>query len=365
MPKSTTTQARPNAVVGRDGVDEPVGADLVRIVDPDRHPGPDRGPDDEHLVTEVAARHRRPLLGELRHRRGDDRAVDVGEPHSPQAEQVRQRGAELVPGRLAHGGKPPVLGDDVLAVAVDAEVRLGVADVDDEEHGANYSNGGATRRTAWSDPGPARRGCRPAVAPTGRVRSGIELEQGHEHEAARAGLGVRERQPLGAVLEVAEQQHVDVDHPRAVAGAAGGAPHLALHRLAGVEQVLGPELGLDPHAGVEEVRLVEHEPDRLGLIQRRGAPAPARRGPAAPRWPPPGARAGRRCWSRGPGIRWPSRSRGRAAQPWASRHTSTDTSVTGSASGGSGLAALTHTAWASYWSSSRSAIAAHRRSSVL
>ena len=49
----------------------------------------------------------------------------------------------------------------------------------------------------------------------------------------------------------------------------------------------------------------------------------------------------------------------------ASRQTSTETSVTGSANGGSGLAALTQIALASNWSSSRSAIAAHRRSSVL
>ena len=37
------------------------------------------GPDDEHLVAEVALGHRRPLGPQLRHRRRDDRGVEVGE----------------------------------------------------------------------------------------------------------------------------------------------------------------------------------------------------------------------------------------------------------------------------------------------
>ena len=64
-------------IVGGDGVDEPVGAHLARVVDPDRHPGPDRRADDQHLVLEVAARHLGPLLRQLGHGRGDDRAIDV------------------------------------------------------------------------------------------------------------------------------------------------------------------------------------------------------------------------------------------------------------------------------------------------
>ena len=45
VPKSTTTQRVAEALVGGDRVDEPVGADLVGVVDPDRHPGLDPGPD--------------------------------------------------------------------------------------------------------------------------------------------------------------------------------------------------------------------------------------------------------------------------------------------------------------------------------
>ena len=54
-----------------------------------------------------------------------------------QREQRPQRGAELVGGRLAHGGEAPVVHQ--LLAAERAEVRLGVADVDDEEHAADYA----------------------------------------------------------------------------------------------------------------------------------------------------------------------------------------------------------------------------------
>ena len=41
MPKSTTTHGPPSALEGGDGVDEPVRADLARVVHPDRHAGAD------------------------------------------------------------------------------------------------------------------------------------------------------------------------------------------------------------------------------------------------------------------------------------------------------------------------------------
>ena len=67
--------------------------------------------------------------------------------------RLRTAGAELVGGGLAHGGEAPVL--DELAVAEGAEVGLGVADVDDEEHG----RGRLDSRTPWprpSTPSPPR-----------------------------------------------------------------------------------------------------------------------------------------------------------------------------------------------------------------
>ena len=80
---------------------------------------------------------------------------------------------------------------------------------------------------------------------------------------------MRQRQPLAAHLDVAQQQQVDVDRTRAVARAAGLAAPLRLNRLADVEQRLGLEVGPDPNGAIQEVGLVEDLPYRRRLIQRR------------------------------------------------------------------------------------------------
>ena len=127
---------------------------------------------------------------------------------------------------------------------------------------------------------------RPASAsvrarPSGNVSSGRSSSSGTSTNRRELTSACGRRQALGGVLEVAQQQQVDVDHPRSVAQPAGRPADLALDRLAGVEQRLGIELGLDLHAGVEEVRLVEHQADRLGLVDRRASDARSRRGAAA------------------------------------------------------------------------------------
>ena len=88
VPKSTHTASAAEALADRDRVDEPVGADLARVVVADRHAGLGAGADGEHLVAEVALGHRGPLRLELRHGRGDDRRVEIVEPVSAQLEQA-------------------------------------------------------------------------------------------------------------------------------------------------------------------------------------------------------------------------------------------------------------------------------------
>jgi len=46
------------------------------------------------------------------------------------------------------------------------------------------------------------------------------------------------------------------------------AAELAFDALARIEQLLGAELGPDPDARVEEIPLIEHLSDRLGLVHR-------------------------------------------------------------------------------------------------
>src|SRR3954464_14814013 len=82
---------------------------------------------------------------------------------------------------------------------------------------------------------------------------GVELEQRNEHEAPREHVAVRQRQPLGAMLERVEQQQGDVDRPGAVALPAELTAELALDGLALVEELLRPEVGLDGERRVQEV----------------------------------------------------------------------------------------------------------------
>ena len=142
--------------------------------------------------------------------------------------------------------------------------------------------------------------------------------------------------------------------------APGLAAERALDVLARVQQLVGFKSRPDAKAGVVEVALIEHQPDGLGLVHRRGCEhldAAARQLP------------GRALEHRPPvadvGTQTEVADARRGGRHSASRHTSTDTSVTTKASGGSGFAALTHTACTLYCSISRSAIAAHSRSSVL
>src|SRR4051794_14858154 len=118
--------------VGGYRVDQAAGPELARVVDPDGHSGLQPRADHEHVVVQVAPPHLLPLRNELGDGRGHDRRVEVGEAHAAQLQQVAQRRSELVRGGLAHGREAPVL--DELVAGERSEVRLGVADVDGEEH---------------------------------------------------------------------------------------------------------------------------------------------------------------------------------------------------------------------------------------
>ena len=83
---------------------------------------------------------------------------------------------------------------DVLAVAEDAEVGLGVADVDDQQHArANYSQRRRRRGgpPAPPGPGPARPARRPAARPSGSASSGSSSSSGTSTNRRELDLGVR------------------------------------------------------------------------------------------------------------------------------------------------------------------------------
>ena len=135
------------------------------------------------------------------------------------------------------------------------------------------------------------------------VRGGkleVELQSGYEYEAAGEHLLVREGNALVGELDVAEQQDVDVDRARPVAHPlAMSVPRSVLQPLDRVEQIEWLELGLNQHASIQEGRLVEHLPHRVGVVDRKRPPSLAPRPRATHSRLPANARGGRRRWIRG------------------------------------------------------------------
>ncbi len=116
-----------------DGVADAVGAYLLWVVDADRHPGLHPGLDDHRLEVEVVRNH-------LAHREsgaGDDAGNgdtgDVGVTRDAAEPQERENEqGKLVGGSLDLRAAAPGL-DELVAVE-DPDGRLGVADVDGQQH---------------------------------------------------------------------------------------------------------------------------------------------------------------------------------------------------------------------------------------
>ena len=259
MPKSTTMQAPPNAVVGGDRVDEPVGAELARVVDADRHAG-------------LRARGRRRACrgrGSARPSRSTRaRAAGTVEETIDGVEVVERRGRAA---RAGCAARRRARRRSTRARWRSASARRA------PRRGRCRSASGCCRRrrrAAWrrlsgrairavrgdSRAGPLSASSSPASAvAVGQPEVRVELEQRLEDEAPRASISrVRQRQPLRAVLELAEQEHVDVDRPRRVArrlpGPRPSSRSIALHASSSSS---GPSSVSTRDAGVEEVGLVE------------------------------------------------------------------------------------------------------------
>ena len=161
----------------------------------------------------------------------------------------------------------------------------------------------AGARTSWPSP---ERGQRVREAASRRAASGPGSSSSSGTSTNRrevtSGCGSVSRSE--AYSSVVEQQHVDVDQRAARGGAAGARPTSRSTALQASEQLLGPVVGPDPQAGVEELGLVEDQPDRLGLIDRRG-------GQHLTPWP---ASAARQPEMRAPVTDVRSQARGRRAQ---------------------------------------------------
>ena len=132
VPKSTTTTGAPYRSLGSDGVHDPIRSDLAWIVVADGDPGLHARPDDEERSVRPLPRELLPLADEHRHGAHQADPVDALEVEKP-----AKKHAELVGSARALGREPPVIRE--LAVAVLAEHRLRVADVDRQEHRGSES----------------------------------------------------------------------------------------------------------------------------------------------------------------------------------------------------------------------------------
>ena len=257
------------AVVGGDRVDQAVGAELARVVDADGHAGLQAGPDEDRVVAEVAVAHALVLGLELGDDGRDDRRVEVVEGQAAQLEQVRERGPELVGGRRGHGGKAPVL-DEGLA-AEGAEVRLGVADVDDEEHRGRFPTlgqctGGGSRRQ------PRHRRARPPDVPPARERASQRV-------ARLRGDAAAGRRPRGAPHRGLVLDRPRRDRRRHPPGRGGPRGPGEAPAGAGAARALPARPERDHGHGERD----PHRPYRAHRAHRRGADrvrAPARPGRA-------------------------------------------------------------------------------------
>jgi len=121
-----------------DAVDDAVGAHLGGIVGEDGQAGADAGLDEQRLDVAVELGGAAQGGVERRHDRGDGNAGDLGDVQRAQGEEVAEDDAKLVDGGVAVGGDAPVGeqggGRAGSGEAVEAEDRVGVADVDGEEH---------------------------------------------------------------------------------------------------------------------------------------------------------------------------------------------------------------------------------------
>ena len=130
--------AAPEDFDGGDAVDDAVGADLGGVVGEDGQAGADAGLDEEGFDVEVELDGAAQGGVERGNDGGDDHAADLGDIERAQGEEVAQDEADLVDGEGAVGGDAPV-GDQSGGFAgggeaVETEDRVGVADVDGEEH---------------------------------------------------------------------------------------------------------------------------------------------------------------------------------------------------------------------------------------
>ena len=134
VPKSTTISGGLVAVLRRDRIGDPVGADILR-----RHVDIDADPetavrlaDDQRLAGEITLAQPDQVERGLGHHVGDDRGVDIAARQPAERHQLGQPHRIFVGGALWVGRRPPRRAQ--LVAGIDGKDDVGVSGIDGEQH---------------------------------------------------------------------------------------------------------------------------------------------------------------------------------------------------------------------------------------
>ena len=303
VPKSTETQAPSTWSWAATALTRRSAPELVGVVDQDRHPrlqvrarpsgrrarcGARRG-----ARTRARAAARRWRRSRRRARRSRGRRARAG---CERRARARRRCARL-------RGQAPVVRE--LGPVEGADVGLGVADVDREQHAGDYRSTAARRqrdaeRGSPLELSPARPAPSPASesAPARRVPSG----RASSGSSSSSGTSTKRREVTsrwGSVSRSVSSSR-SPSSSRSMSsgrgpwrGPAKSRPCSASIALQTSSSASGSSAVRIADHGVQEVGLVEDLADRLGLVERTRRPRPRRRARA-------GRRRRRRCRSRSP-----------------------------------------------------------------
>ena len=117
-----------------DAIDQPIRADLLRLVDEQGEAQIEVRRDDERLAAQAVARHFDERGRDAGNHARQDDAVDVGERTAVGGGHGGEQGEPVVRHPLAGSAEPIGRGAFGAAGAVDAENCVGVADFDREKH---------------------------------------------------------------------------------------------------------------------------------------------------------------------------------------------------------------------------------------
>jgi hypothetical protein len=115
-------------LIRRHGIDNPIGADLGRVVVQDRHARVDAGFHGQRGQLEVAQRHRLHRAGERRDDRSQYDAVDCRFVDAAACEQPFDEQTHFVGSPLTDGGEPPAANEPRRIEHAKHDIRI--ADVD-------------------------------------------------------------------------------------------------------------------------------------------------------------------------------------------------------------------------------------------